>query len=210
MRNSLNVIILEDNINTANYLEHGILELFDCVNIFKASSLVEGRNWLKLNDVDLSLIDIGLPDGSGLEFLKEVKKKKNSSKAIIITAFSDDDNLFESLTLGADGYLLKDNDKKNLIRKLSLIKNDEPPLSPAIALKMMKFFERKTPDKSTLSPREVETLSLIANGYTVPEAAIELGLSRQTVATYVKKIYEKLHVSNRAEATKEAIRRGYI
>ncbi|MCB9092332.1 MAG: response regulator transcription factor [Halobacteriovoraceae bacterium] len=204
------ILVLEDNKNTANYLKTLLLNYFSSSEVIVIDNLQEGKRWIKSHSPSLAFIDIGLPDGSGLDFLKELKMYNASIKAIIVTAFADDQNLFQALSLGADGYILKDLEKESFLYMLSKIEQNEPPLSPSIAKRMMQYFQKKSSLKTDLSPRESETLCLIAKGYTVPEAAKEMGLSPQTVAGYVKKIYEKLHVSNRAEVTREAIRLGFI
>lgn len=204
------IVILEDNITTANYLNDMLLTLFPNEKPVYFATISKAKKWLAENEPELALIDIGLPDGSGLNFLQEIKKRNDSTFAIIVTSFSDDENIFKALALGADGYILKESDQSIMLHTLSKIKNGEPPLSPAIALRMMKHFRKDIKDMAKLSPRETETLKLIAKGLTVPEVANELGLSRQTVAGYVKNIYQKLHVSSRAEATREAIKRGYL
>jgi DNA-binding NarL/FixJ family response regulator len=204
------IVILEDNITTANYLNDMLLTLFPNEKPVSFANISKAKKWLAENEPELALIDIGLPDGSGLNFLQEIKKRNDSTSAIIVTSFSDDENIFKALALGADGYILKESDQSIMLHTLSKIKNGEPPLSPAIALRMMKHFRNDFEDKSVLSPRETETLKLIAQGLTVPEVAHEFGLSPQTVASYVKNIYKKLHVTTRAGATREAIKRGYI
>lgn len=203
------MLILEDNVATANYLAKMLHTLFPQEKAVAFHTIAEGRKWLKDNHSSFALIDIGMPDGSGLTFLREFKKKNLSAIAIIVSSFSDDENIFKALSEGADGYILKDEDEKIAIHTLEKIRNGEPPLSPEIALRMMKHFRRDQNQKD-LSPREMETLRLISMGHTISEASKELGIGHQTVAGYVKSIYQKLHVSSRAEATREAIKRGLI
>lgn len=162
----------------------------------------------------LALVDLGLPDGSGVELIRCLRKEEQEAINVVLTIHGEDSFLFEALTAGAYGYLLKDSNDKALVAMLKRLEGDEPPLSPAIARRLLHHFHGKpllsTNDDCELTPRERETLSHLASGLTVPEAAAYMGISRQTVAGYVKAIYEKLHVSNRAQATLEAIRRGLV
>ena len=202
------IIILEDNSATASYLKFILSMIYHTRRIFIFESVVESIAWLSVNEPKLALIDLGLPDGSGLELLKAIKTKNKKITAVIVTIMGDDDTVFSALSLGADGYILKDEEENFIHRALEKIEQGEPPLSASIALRMMKHFHKEPVEESEvkLSPREVETLKLIATGMTVPEVASHLGLSRQTVAGYVKNVYQKLQISSRAEATREALR----
>jgi len=112
---------------------------------------------------------------------------------------------------GARGYLLKDEEQDLLVGILRRIDRGEPSLSPSIAHRLLAHFRgpvAKAHDEAGLTPREIETLTLLARGLTVAEAAARMGLRPQTVASYVKVIYQKLRISTRAEAAREAVRRG--
>lgn len=204
------MIILEDNEATANYLKFILNLIYPGRQILIFENLALADNWLQENDPKLALIDIGLPDGSGLDFLKALKLKNSNIPAVIITVLGDDESLFTALSYGADGYVLKDEDQNLIHRTLLKLEQGEPPLSASIALRLMRHFHKESPTESKLSPREIETLKLIGKGFTIPEVAEQLGLSRQTIAGYVKNIYQKLHISSRAEAAREALRLGYI
>ncbi len=131
--------------------------------------------------------------------------------AVVATIYSDDAHVFDAISAGARGYILKDEDEISLVQYLKRIERGEPPLAPSIAHRILAHFRSAAPtrpDEARLTGREIETLSLIARGLTVSEAAARLGLTSQTVASYVKVIYQKLNVTSRAQATREAIRRG--
>ena len=132
---------------------------------------------------------------------------------VVATIYDDDTHVFEAIAAGARGYLLKDEEADQLVSLLQRIERGEPPLAPSIAHRMLAHF-RAAPapkqDDAGLTARETETLSLIAKGLTIAEAAARMGLKPQTVASYVKTIYEKLNVSTRAEATLAAVRRGLV
>lgn len=160
---------------------------------------------------DLALIDLGLPDGSGISLLHRLAGAYAGTLPVVATIYDGDAHLFEAIAAGARGYLLKQEEPALLVEYLRRIERGEPPLSPAIANRMLAHFRRPQPgrrDEAGLTPREAETLALLARGLTVAEAAAQMGLRPQTVASYVKVIYQKLDVDTRAEATREAIRRG--
>lgn len=160
---------------------------------------------------DLALIDLGLPDGSGISLLHRLSATHPLTLPVVATIYDGDTYLFEAIAAGARGYLLKQEEPEMLVEYLRRIARGEPPLSPAIANRILGHFRARPPrgrDAAGLTPREAETLALLARGLTVAEAAGQMGLRPQTVASYVKVIYQKLDVDTRAEATREAIRRG--
>lgn len=176
--------------------------------IHEAVHLEQARTLLAQHDVDLALIDIHLPDGSGIDLVKEISRHSPDTYCVIATVFSDDRHLFDALRAGAQGYLLKEQTSEQLARHLRGIVDDQPPLSPVIARRVLQFF--CPPQGEDLTPRELEVLSLIARGLRLKDVAAELGISVHTVGDHVKNIYRKLQVDNRAEAALQAARRGLI
>jgi DNA-binding NarL/FixJ family response regulator len=133
----------------------------------------------------------------------------------VVTIHDDDEHLFPALQAGAFGYILKEQARELITEQLQRISQGEPPLSPSIARRVMAYFTAKAkPTVNTtlinvsLTDRESEVLLRVAKGYTLPEIGVQLGLSRHTIADYVKQIYRKLNVSSRAEAALEAQRLG--
>lgn len=206
-------LIVEDQSLIRQNLVEIATQAFPGFKVEAAGSLKEARNFLKANleSLKICLIDLGLPDGSGIQLIEQISSMKNDVRLIVVSIYDDDRSLFDSLGAGASGYLLKAESPAYMIESLRKIQRDEPPLSPAIARKLMAHFgnqKRTTETKPGLTVREQETLTLLARGLSVAETATQLGLSAQTVAGYVKIIYQKLHVTNRAGAVREAIRRG--
>jgi DNA-binding NarL/FixJ family response regulator len=159
----------------------------------------------------LALVDLGLPDGSGVALVRRMAARHPAILPVVVTIYDDAAHLFDAIAAGARGYLLKQEEPAMLADYLRRIGRGEPPLSPAIAHAILAHFRQPATaarDEAGLTPREAETLALLARGLTATEAAAELGLKPQTVASYVKVIYQKLGVGTRAEATREAIRRG--
>jgi DNA-binding NarL/FixJ family response regulator len=180
----------------------------------EALSVIEGQAF------DLALIDLGLPDGTGIDVVAALRRSQPRAVAVVVTIFDDDDHLFPALQAGAFGYLLKEQPREALVAQLLRITQGEPPLSPSIARRLLGHFSAGGPRRAalvrqvdgdvSLTERETEILQRVAKGYTLPEVALQVGLSRHTVADYIKQIYRKLDVSSRAEAALEAVRRGLV
>jgi len=207
-----NVLVLEDHPETREWLTDIIRQAFIEVRIFEASSLAQARATIKSNQLDLALIDLNLPDGNGVEIISEISQKSPDTYCVVATIFDDDNYLFPALEAGAQGYLLKEQTTDEFINNLQGIIKGEPPISPTIARKMINHFHNdiQPSDKPDLSGREKEILSAIAKGLSRNEAAEILGITSNTVASHLKSIYGKLNVSNRAQATLEALRLGLV
>ena len=212
-------LIVEDQPETGSFLTKIVKVAFPDVatvlaeDLKSALAIINTPSQFSTTPLGLCIVDLGLPDGSGIDVIRELKEKKPDVPSVVATIYDDDAFLFKALAAGAFGYLLKADDESSLVNTLKLIENNNPPLSPAIARRLLQQFrEENTPNKSdvNLSPRERETLVLISRGLTVNEVAAEMKLSAQTVAGYVKIIYQKLHVSNRVELMREATRRGLV
>jgi DNA-binding NarL/FixJ family response regulator len=199
------ILLLEDIPEIRAWLKALVKQVFanaqitECSRVQDALSLVNGQRFT------LALLDLGLPDGSGVDVIA----------AVIVTIHDDDEHLFPALQAGAFGYLLKEQSRELLVEQLQRMSQGEPPLSPSIARKVIAYFAAQAKPSSqallhevSLTDRETEVLLRVAKGFTLPEIGVQLGLSRHTIADYVKQIYRKLNVSSRAEAALEAQRLG--
>lgn len=194
--------ILEDLPESQAWLGQALAESFPGIAIATAYSLREARTRLAEGPMpDIALIDLGLPDGSGVEMIEYIQRRSPATLCIVASIYDDDSHVFPALRAGAMGYLLKDQPVAAIVAALQGIASDQPPLSPAIARRMLAFFQpaQSLPDPS-LTERETEVLRLISKGMTQAETARLLGISQHTVAGYVKELYRKLNVSSRAEA----------
>jgi DNA-binding NarL/FixJ family response regulator len=205
-------LILEDYPETRELLTELLREAFGEINITAVGTLTEARANLKDRHYNLALIDISLPDGSGIDLIHEFAHKSPDTYCVVATIFDDDEHLFPALQAGAHGYLLKEQPRDQLVTLLKRILSGEPPLSPAIARRVLQHFHARDDGKpdTTLSTRETEVLTLIAKGMNRSEIARLLGISVNTASGYIKTIYQKLNVSSRAEATLEASRLGLV
>jgi len=207
-------LVVEDLPTTADWLATMLREAFPDIAVRVARSLREARQAVAQAPPDIALVDLGLPDGSGVDLIRELGAQHNGCHCIVTTIYADDRHLFPALRAGAGGYLLKDQPKEKVIQALRGIAAGEPPLSPSIAQRLLRVFDQPAQETADaeckLSPRENETLTLIAKGFKLPEVADKLGVTRNTAAGFIKSVYRKLKVSSRAEATLEAARRGLV
>lgn len=214
------VLIVEDLPEVSAWLAEVASDALGVAAPDIAADLRSARRWLSElgpeETAPLVLLDLGLPDGSGLDFIGEIIKRRPAATVIISTIFDDDAHLLAAMAAGAHGYLLKDQDADRLGQRLRALDAGEPAISPPIARRILEHFRATAQfktgggDLTQLTPRENEVLGLIGRGMTINEAADLLGVSRHTVPGYVKAIYRKLGVTSRAEATVEAVRRNLV
>jgi len=202
-------LIVDDLSPSREWLRAAVAQAFPEAVLLEAASILSAQAHLS-PPPDLALIDLGLPDGSGVAIIKALRAKHPSAWCVVATVFDDDAHLFGALHAGAQGYVLKDETKENLVELLTGIVNDRPPLSPSIARRLLRHFAAPVEIEVPLTDRESEVLRLIGKGLSVPAVAELLALSKNTVAGYVKEVYRKLQISSRAEAALEAAKRGFI
>ncbi|NVE93741.1 response regulator [Altererythrobacter lutimaris] len=183
-----------------------------------APSLARARDLLgQTQKPDLVLLDIGLPDGSGLDFISEIRAKCGA-KILIVTSFGDRETVVDAIRAGADGYLLKDSSVAQILDGIEATLAGGAPVSAAAAVYLLdrlrhgSSFDVETvaEEDAGLTPREVELLELFAKGESYKDAARSLGISPLTVGNHVKSIYRKLAVHSRGEAVYEAIKTGQL
>ena len=208
----LNILLIEDFEDIRQWLAGLLREAFGVVTLREVATLAQAYACLDAQAFDLVVIDLNLPDGTGIDILHRIKSRGLSAHCIVATAYDDDVNLLGALNAGADGYLLKDQTNEQLIQDLHGVLSGSPPLSPPIARRIMKLARQDTVALLLipLTPREEEVLTYIAKGLNRKEIAQALNIGTNTIATHVRSIYHKLDISSRAEATVEAIRRGLI
>lgn len=205
-------LVVEDNPESRAWLVSCIEAAFPSLEILSAASLGDAMTLLKQHHFDLALVDLGLPDGSGMDLIRALHSGQPACYVVVATIYDDDRNLFTALKSGAKGYILKDQDRERIASYLQGIRKNQPPLSPASSKRLIEHFNNKADAlaEAKLTSREVDVLCLIGKGYSVEDAAAMLQLSTDTVKGYIKSIYTKLGVSNRSEVTLEAIRLGLI
>jgi DNA-binding NarL/FixJ family response regulator len=204
-------LIVEDQADAREWIAATVRTVFPAATVATATTLAEGRAAIESRDYDLALVDLGLPDGSGIDLIEAINRRGVATVTVVTTIFGDDEHLFAALRAGAQGYVLKDDSKETLGALLEEIVSGQPPLSPAIARRLLAHFRTASSGADvTLTERERDVLTLLAKGYTVAKVADLLDITRNTAAGYAKSVYRKLNVSSRAEATLEAARRGLV
>ncbi len=180
-----------------------------------APTLVKAAELLKLAP-DLFLVDIGLPDGSGLDFIPRIKAE-SQAKVLVVTSFADRETVVSAIKAGADGYLLKDSNRAVILEGIQVTLEGGAPISASAAVFLLERMRHDVPhvaaaveESSGLTPREVELLELFAKGSSYKEAARLLRISPLTVGNHVKSIYRKLAVHSRGEAVYEAVKTGQL
>lgn len=204
-------LVVEDFDEAAAWLSQALREAFPGIGVSVASSLAQGREILRASRPEVALIDLGLPDGSGIDLVVEARMRSPAVPVIVTSLFSDDDHIFPALRAGASGYLLKEESRETLVGQIQAMTRGELPLSPTIAQQVMRYFSglrSEAQQVEHLTDKEREVLKHIAGGATLNEVAARLGVTRNTVHTHVKHVYDKLGVSTRAEATAIAARLG--
>jgi DNA-binding NarL/FixJ family response regulator len=213
-------LIVEDLPPVREWLLGVLRSAFPAVQVTLAARRDEALRCVAQSAFDLALIDLGLPDGSGVDVVGALRQHQPQALPVVVTIYDDDDHLFPALQAGAFGYLLKEQEAQVLVAQLQRMLDGEPPLSPAIARRVLAYFAngvqrreallRQVEAGVRLTDRETDVLQRVAKGFTLAEIALQFGLSRHTVADHIKQIYKKLNVSSRAEAALEAARRGLV
>jgi DNA-binding NarL/FixJ family response regulator len=158
--------------------------------------------------VDVVLMDIGIPGKTGIECIQEAKLMMPQVQFIVYTSFPNHEYIFQALCAGASGYLIKTNSTHELLDGIRKVKNGGSPMSPHIARLVVNSFQKIKPlaSESILTSREVEIINFMAEGFNYKEIGAKLFISPQTVRTHIRNIYEKLHVKSKTEAINKIFR----
>lgn len=217
----IRVALVEDDVNFQNALIDAIQAQPDMALLRVAGTQAQGLQMIDELAVDVLLVDLGLPDGSGIEVIRAAHAKQPECNIMVSTTFGDEAHVMASLEAGASGYLLKDSEPQKMVFEIRSLCAGGSPISPMIARQILKRFRdggssinspQPAPGKlsSTLSTREKEVLEYITKGFTSDEIAELMAVSRHTVLTYVRRIYAKLEVNSKAEAIYEARSQGLL
>ena len=186
-----------------------------------AATLQEAQKLMNARRHDLAVVDWSLPDGTSRELIGALSKQ--GTTVVVATIHDDDSHVFPALQAGASGYVLKSQPRAVVEAQLRRIEQGEPPLSPSIAMRVLRHFRQddspvnkaesaasQEDAEISLTQREIDILRLIGKGYKAVEIAKLLSITLNTVNTYVRDVYRKLGISSRAEAALEASRRGLV
>ncbi len=207
---AITVSIIEDDRGTRENLVallNGATSL-RCISAFPTAE--KALEQLPIDKPQAVLVDINLPGMSGIECAAKLKWMMPDLAVLMLTTYEETDLIFDSLRAGASGYLLKNMHPEELIEALEDVHAGGAPMSMQIARKVVHYFHQAKPasDLGKLSPREFEVLGLLAKGCLYKQIADQLGISLGTVRTHQRRIYEKLHVQSRTEATLKFLGKG--
>jgi DNA-binding NarL/FixJ family response regulator len=225
----ISVALVEDEPETSARLiaamagEPAIQVLFDT---HSAKSILL---WLQTHSVDVLLVDLGLPDESGLEVIKACKRIHPHTDIMVVTMFGDEGNMIRAFEAGAAGYLLKDGSEDELSQHVKTLRSGGSPMSPIIARQLLSRLGRSKAKPESLSQppevsapslapaalslltdREEKVLQYLARGYTYGELAKEMGVTINTIQTHIRGLYAKLEVHSKSEAIFEAKQLGLL
>jgi DNA-binding NarL/FixJ family response regulator len=213
----ITVAVVEDDARIRRTVEEVLAKAKDCCCVAAFAQGITASEQLPTLAPDVILMDINLPDISGVECVTRISPQLPQSEIIMLTVFQDPESIFRALAAGAHGYLVKPVMPSKLLEAIREIRNGGVPMSPSIARNVIDYFRHVAPTPAAaplpvstnvptteasdnmLGPRERQVVEALVEGYSYKEIAGKLDISIWTVATYVRRIYEKLHVCSRRE-----------
>lgn len=220
------VAVVEDEAHVRKMFEAAIAADAGLQLTFSAQTVAQAVALAQTHAAQVYLVDLGLPDADGREFIRWVTENQPGASVMVVTVFGDDERIVSSFAAGAVGYLLKDASADEIAQHIAELVSGGSPISPSVARRMLQHFKARqaplaspaslqaqTAQDSTeqaLSPREHEVLSLIEKGLTYEEIGQVLGITWHTVTGYLRRVYRKLEVKSRGEAVFEARQRGLL
>ena len=222
------VAVLEDEAHVRKMFEAAIAADAGLQLTFSAQTVAQAKALAQTNAAQVYLVDLGLPDADGREFIRWVTENQPGASVMVVTVFGDDERIVSSFAAGAVGYLLKDAPADEIAQHIAELVSGGSPISPSVARRMLQHFKAQQapllstampasppavaqdPAEQALSPREHEVLCLIEKGLTYEEIAQVLGITWHTVTGYLRRVYRKLEVKSRGEAVFEARQRGLL
>jgi DNA-binding NarL/FixJ family response regulator len=221
-RSMIHVALVEDDVHALTAIANALSNSADIHLCSTSSTLAAGMQALQCAPADVLLVDLGLPDGSGIDLIKAAQIAWPQCAVMVCTTFADEAHVLQSIEAGASGYLLKDSAPSDILTEIRSIHGGGSPISPLIARQILTRFRQDVSARvpvpvakaeslrNALSAREKEVLELITKGFTAVEIAALTKVSPHTVQTYVRRIYVKLKVTSKAEAIYEARSQGLL
>ncbi|RZJ59415.1 MAG: response regulator transcription factor [Acidovorax sp.] len=214
----ISVAIVEDDPRTRDRLAQALARAESLYLACVAGTVGEMVAWLSDNSVDVLLVDLGLPDGSGLDVIRQCRRLSPGTEIMVITMFGDEAHMMRAFEAGARGYLLKDGTEDDLAEHVLSLNAGGSPMTPIIARQLLVRLSPVTSAQAqgalaaaeALTARERDILAKLARGYTYMETAEILGIAPSTVQSHVKNIYSKLAVHSKTEAIHEARQLGLL
>ncbi len=201
-RDTIRIALVEDDARTLRNLERMLATDEGCLCVGGFRRVAEATDAIPRLEPDVVLVDVNLPDGTGVDVVRSLAAALPETEFVMLTIYQDGDILFDALSAGAHGYLIKPVRTEQLLAAIHDVLEGGAPMSNVVARKIVRSFEsdKPLPPPEPLGPREREVLELLATGAMYKEVAKQLGISINTVLTYVRRIYRKLHVNSRHAA----------
>ena len=199
----ITVAIVEDDPQVRRTIANIIDRADGCRCVGEYGSAEEALAGIPQGQPQVVLMDIDLPGISGVECVRRLGEQAAQSHVLMLTVYKDTDSIFDALSAGAVGYLVKPVRAAQLIEAIHDVYGGGAPMTSGIARKVVQLFQKSRPsaeEVDTLSPREQEVLDYLAQGYLYKEIAERIGSSYSTIRTHIERIYHKLHVRSRAQA----------
>jgi DNA-binding NarL/FixJ family response regulator len=211
----IRVAIVEDDPEMSARLAGAISRAEDMLVTGTAATVAGGSGLVEAGGFDVLLCDLGLPDGSGVQVIRQEADTGRDTDILVITVFADQSKVLDTIRAGARGYLLKDENLDDCIEAIREVRRGGSPISPIIARQLLNQIRpmEESPQRISVSPlseREHEVLNLLARGFSYSECGEILRVSVNTIGAHVKNIYRKLEVNSRAEALFEANCQGIL
>ena len=210
---SVSVLIVEDDSRFRDAFTQAISQADGLTLIGSAADLASGMRMLDERP-DVLLVDLQLPDGNGIDLIREAARRLPGCDVMVVTIFGDERHVLDSIAAGATGYLLKDMQPAELVEQIHVLRDGGSPISPVIARQLLTRFAPPKAQQplapadalTPLSEQEIKVLTYSAKGFSYDEIANLMQVSRHTVQTYVKRSYRKLQVNTKVDALSEARR----
>jgi DNA-binding NarL/FixJ family response regulator len=210
---SVSVLIVEDDARFRDAFTQAISQADGLALLGSAPDLATGLRMLDQRP-DVLLVDLQLPDGNGIDLIREAARRLPGCDVMVVTIFGDERHVLDSIAAGATGYLLKDMQPAELVEQIRVLRDGGSPISPVIARQLLTRFAPPKAQQplapadglTPLSDQEIKVLTYSAKGFSYDEIATLMQVSRHTVQTYVKRSYRKLQVNSKVDALSEARR----
>jgi len=211
----IDVMLVEDDPGFAQRFVEAIALSSDVRLSRTCRGVQDALRWLAVERPDVLLVDLGLPDGNGIEVIRDAVARYPECDVLVVSVYGDKTNVLTCIEAGASGYLLKDGLREDIVQHIDDLRRGGSPISPMIARQLLRRFRPTRPAEPPvatehLTDRELEVLNLLSRGFNYQEIADLLQVSKHTIGTYIKRMYRKLHVNSRSEAVFEAQRIGLL
>ena len=211
---TIRILLVEDEAFMCEFLLQCFQQEADIDCIAAAVSLSEARAVLRRAQPDVLVTDLQLPDGSGMDLIRQVRQESPNTEILVISVLCDPENVVKAIRAGASGYILKDSSPNDFVEAVRDVASGRSAISASVArhiVRQMQAHDAHDPEqRPILTPREIDILYAVAKGLIYDDIAEQFGLSSHTVASHIKSIYRKLEVNSRSEAVFEAVSRKII